>query len=158
MSNREPALLDLPENHQRRLAASIRTFLEAVEDIEAALKLPPAEGPLALFDGDLPEQQTRQMESQLREIHAQVADLARLAGIAMHPLPVRRRISSAASYAWTVAAELTPKKLASSGDIDPATAAEISARARRLADCFLRLAREADAVGAPAYDSEALRG
>jgi hypothetical protein len=98
------------------------------------------------------------MESQLQDIRAQVADLAILAGIAMHPHSVRRRVSSSASYAWSVAEELTPKDLAGSGYIDPATAGEVSARSRRLADCFLRLAREADAAGSPATDSEALRG
>jgi anti-sigma factor RsiW len=157
MSSGKPASLDLPENRHRRVGSAIHTFLETIDDIQAALKVPPAQGLLALFDGDLPEELTHRMESRLQDIHAQVADLARVARIRMQ-LSVRRRISSSASYAWTVAGELTAKKHASSDDVEPATAAEISARARRLADCFVRLACEADAAGSPASESEAVRG
>jgi hypothetical protein len=152
MSSNERLPLELSDNHHRRVASAVRTFLETIESIEAAFDLPPAQGPFALFDGDMGADIAARVRSQIEEVRAQVTELAEMAGVSTRPLSVRRRISSAASYAWTVAEELTSRKLASSGEIGAEAAAEISAKADRLAQSFLRLAREVDSAGAAASD------
>jgi hypothetical protein len=155
MSSGDAPSLALPDNHHRRVASAVHTFLETIEDIEKALALPPADGPLVLFDNDIPGDMAERLGLQLEDLRFQVAELARASGVTMRPLSARRRVSSAASYAWTVAEELTPRKLTSSGEIDAEAAAAIGERASRLARCFLNLAREVDAAGASADGLEA---
>jgi hypothetical protein len=153
MSSSQPDPVGLPGSHHRRISPAVRTLLEAIDDIEAALAIPPAEGGLALFDGDVPAELATPLRSELEGIRARVAELARLADVTLRPVSVRRRVASAASYAWSVAEELTPAKLARFGRFDETAAEAISAAASRLAQDFLRIAREAEGAGLARGDS-----
>lgn len=134
----------LTENQQRRLKSGLQTLRESLARILEAADPPQVQEQLHLASHDLSPIEAALVRERALRIAEEVDALAAYVGASPIVGSSRQTIAAHASYAWTVAQELHPRRFKEVGEVEPLVIQLLSGRMERLASDFLSLAHLLD--------------